>query len=410
MTASKQILISRVKEDESRIRISSMLDKELEYDLTISPSDSIVGNIYVGRVENIIDNLGAAFVRFKNDAPDARDNTGYLPLKDIDPNVVYSSHNDNKSMLRGGDLILVQVSKAPIKTKQAVLSGCISISGKYTVLSLGRKGIGCSRKIDKKLRRELIARFSHDFTFRSLADQGYGCLIRTRAADCISNDDAFAEARREIMEQVAALEEIIDSGRMRTAGSLIYEGSAGRDLLEAIVSSAGCLDTLSPEGRCELISSDRELMGMVCSLDLEEYNIDIRPFEKSLGKAELVFGLLGKLEHCSSKKVWLGSGGYLVIESTEAMHVIDVNSGSSGALKGNLFLNINIEAAIEAIRQIRVRGFKGMILIDFINMASREEYVELEKVIKRECKADPVKCTFIDFTGLGIAELVRRKS
>ena len=97
------------------------------------------------------------------------------------------------------------------------------------------------------------------------------------------------------------------------------------------------------------------------------------------GSINILYGLQTLLEKASIKKVWLSSGAYLVIESTEAMHVIDVNTGKAVDKKGNLFLDINIEAAIESARQIRLRNFSGMILIDFINMNEKKDYKLLER-------------------------------
>ena len=117
------------------------------------------------------------------------------------------------------------------------------------------------------------------------------------------------------------------------------------------------------------------------------------------------------IESVFVRRVWLKSGAYLIIDRTEAMHVIDVNSGkvSYKSSRADTFLKINLEAASEAARQIRIRNLSGMILIDFINMKRKEDYLILEDRLRDALKYDLTDCSFIDFTGLGIAEIVRRK-
>ena len=127
---------------------------------------------------------------------------------------------------------------------------------------------------------------------------------------------------------------------------------------------------------------------------------------------ECLYGLsetIRKLEECLQKKVWLKSGGYLVVEQTEAMNVIDVNTGKSITGKQNIFEQINLEAAAESLRQIRLRNLSGMIMIDFINMDDPDAYERLQSEIERLALLDPVRVQFADFTGLGIAELTRSK-
>ena len=120
-----------------------------------------------------------------------------------------------------------------------------------------------------------------------------------------------------------------------------------------------------------------------------------------------LYGLPSKLEEISRKRVWLKSGAYLVMEQTEALFVIDVNSGKDIASKKQLFLKTNLEAARESLRQIRLRNLSGMILIDFINLQDQKEQYQLESELQRLCRLDPIRTRFVDFTKLGIAEITR---
>lgn len=397
------------------VRISAFKDRELELSYTLQTDENIVGNIYVGHVENIVKNLKAAFVRFRKDGADMKDNTGYLPLSEVVPACILGRETDETSQLRNGDLVLVQVHKPAVKTKQVALTMFLSISGRFTALTLGRRGIGCSKKLEEKTRDFLVKRFRHDVGVRNAIGDSYGLILRTECA-AIAKDSKnlalFKEAAEEVSLLVKQLTELLHIAPSRAIGSCLFEIGAGEELSNRLSHSVVFLKRLLEEGEIEIVAEDAELCSLLSSGEFLKSHpeVPLRVRKKEEGSLSVLYGLGGQLEKASQRRVWLDSGAYLIIEATEAMHVIDVNTGKSIDKKGDLFLQINLEAAKECLRQIRLRNLSGMILIDFVNMPQKSDYDKLSAALKNDCSLDPVNCTFVDFTGLGIAEITRNKN
>lgn len=418
-----KILITK-SENSSAVRILSYDDNELVLNFTTGSDGNYVGNIYVGHVENIVTNLNACFVRFKSDSPKARDNIGYLSLEDIVPCCVIGRNYEESPKLRDGDIVLVQVSKPAVKTKQAFLTTKLSISGSYVAITLGQKGVGCSKKLPESRRKEIISLFKNDFSIKNRISDKYGLIARTKCIDV--HDDVFAygisqldTVRAEVDLLCDKIDEMVNIASGRSAGSCLYEMAIDSDFSDKLLN---CLNFyiqkksayenfLSIESQIEVVMDDAELFTMfnASSFHKEHLGVRARLLGNNDGTIRSLYGPSLDLEKLLQKKAWLKSGAYLVIESTEAMHVIDVNTGKSIGKKGNLFLDINIEAAIESARQIRLRNLFGMILIDFINMNDQKDYKKLEEVLKKELSFDPIKTIFVDFTKLGIAEITRIK-
>lgn len=465
-----------------KIRISAYDDNRLELTYTTCGSSDFVGNIYVGHVENIVKNIDAAFVRFKSDSSNVKENVGYLDLKDIVPACVLTRNFEDSPKLRNGDIVLVQVSKPAVKTKQVVLTTKISISGRYAAVTLGQKGTGCSKKLSEENRKDIIAILKHDFSIKNRLSDKYGLIARTeceglldlkRSADksrTQSKDDTseheqisnmkgaaleanpFDVVRKEVDVLCDKIDELIKIGATRKVATCLYETASDSDFSEKVLRCFNYYNHKSADNECaelcaseddsfdatdskdsisetteavnnklaeskepkndlEVVTDDTDLFSMfnASSFHADHPDVPARLHAPSDGKISTLYSLNSALDKASSKRVWLDSGAYLVIESTEAMHVIDVNTGKAVDKKGNHFLNINIEAAIESTRQIRLRNFSGMIMIDFINMKAKKDYKELEKVLCSELLSDPVSASFVDFTKLGIAEITRAK-
>ncbi len=370
-----KILISEYKHTPV---VTAFIDDKLEFLSFVRESD--LGNIYIGKVNHIVKNLDAAFIRFKDDE------IGYLPLKNIEPSCIVSSGHKGGE-IKSGDEIIVQVETEALKTKKCKLTTNLCVSGKYTVITLGRVGVGASLKLSDDIRKDIVERTRSDFNklieeySEKLADSGAGMIIRTNVSDIID-----------------------DSEKAR----------------ELVISDArGCLDRIS-----EYLSVGRS---RTCGSCISEKNIDQGPVEATTGKAiaflkarEItqpevindsgIHGINSKIESLLSNRVWLKSGAYLIIEQLESFNAIDVNTGKAIKGKENISEKVNFEAAEEIMRQIRLRNLTGMILIDFINMKNEESYEKLTEYIKALCRLDTVHTSFIDITGLGIMELTRNKN
>ncbi|RKM57172.1 hypothetical protein D6853_03920 [Butyrivibrio sp. X503] len=365
------IIISKYKDTPV---VTAFIGNKMEYLSFVRESD--IHNIYVGRVDHIVKNIDAAFVKY------TVDNIGYLPLKNITSACVLNKDFRKGDKLCNGDIVLVQVESEAVKTKKTKLTTNLSIPSKYSVITLGKTGIGASVKLPNDI-REMYTESVKDGYNKLLEDRKaslFGCdiglIIRTEALDL--GDEVRAEEVIKYSEEVTDLLcDILKQSRTRTQYSLIY--SAQNSDVDSHVNKATAF-----------------LKGRGIS--------DINIIEDSG-----IYGIPSKIEELCRNKVWLKSGAFLIIEQLESFNAIDVNTGK--AIKGDdIAKSVNNEAAVEIMRQIRLRNLTGMILIDFINMEDEDEKQKLIDKMKHLCKQDPIHTAFIDITGLGIMELIRNKN
>ncbi len=335
-----------------------------------------IGSIYIAKIIKIVPNLNAAFVDIGSKT------MGYLNLD--------ASENE----LRQGDDVMVQIKKAAVKTKDMAVSTDISISGKYTVLSLKDKKTGISKKITSVQRREELKKL-----FADESAEEFGIVVRTNA-DSASDD--------EIMDEYTYMKtlfmDIIARSVTRTCYSCLYEAP---DLFVSIIRDGKC-------GTADRIITDipEEYDTLRKAFpDKEEPGLNIELYNDPDIKLIKLLSIESCIKSALSKNVWLKSGGYIVIEPTEAMTVIDVNSGKAVDKKSQEknYLRINLEAAAEIARQLRLRNISGIIITDFINMQSEESNSRLFSVFRDELSHDPVTASLIDMTKLGLAEVTRMK-
>lgn len=350
-------------------KVISWLDVNSKMEM-LSVSDrvsDIIGNIYVGKVKHVLKNLDACFVEFQPDT------LGFLSHADVLPET---------KIVEGAD-IAVQVIKEASKNKEAVLSMRLSIAGVYSVVEIGKGELSISKKIIGDKRSELKAHFEGK-SFEN------NVIVRTNAG----NLDDISVLEKEIDDINKRIFEIKNNAITRTAKSLIYKAEP-----EYLRFLKGI-----PSDMYERVITDREDI----AADILEYNPviynDTYPFTK-------LYSLESKLDEVFSRQVWLKSGGNIVIDYTEAMCVIDVNTAKNISKKERETnaLKTNLEAAQEIMRQLRLRNISGMILVDFINMSEEDNLKKLVTCIKENAAKDNNRCDFVDFTKLGLAEIVRRK-
>ena len=338
-----------------------------------------IGTIYIGKVRNVVKNLNAAFVEYKPGV------NGYYSLNDNRLHV-FADGSVSDRTLKSGDEILVQVSRAAVKTKDAVLSGEITLTGRYAAVLSDQTKFGISAKIrDKKWKEDFRAKWN---------DSGVndcGLIIRTNAYET-----TFEMIRNEVNDLKIQLDKILHDASFRTPYSVLY-----------------CPDSFPKAKVRDLNRKETEEIITDISEIYEELSgseIPLRLYEDSYPLRAL-YHLETELDHATSKNVWLKSGGYLVIEPTEAMTVIDVNTGKNVDKKSpeDTYFKTNMEAAVEIAAQLRLRNISGIIIVDFIDMADEEHNTELLNSFKRILSSDPVKTTLIDMTSLGLVEITRKK-
>ena len=365
-------------------------ERIVEIRLESDQEKSILGNIYTGQVENIASNIQAAFVQIE---PGKR---CYYPLAEAQ-RAVFSAGRKGNGPLRPGDELLVQVSRDAMKGKLPALTSNLNFTGRYLVLTTGDKKFGLSSKLAQEDRHRLSGWLKEE---AERPDKAFGIIVRTNAADA---------SKEEILKELEWLKgryhKAVVQGRNRTCFSLVLEtepfyvaavrDAYGRDLDEII--------TDVPEIR-EMILGYLEEISPELKEKLRFYQDKLLPLYK-------LYRVETALDAIQKEKVWLNSGGFLVIQQTEAFVSIDVNSGKYTGKKKmeETFRKINLEAAAEIGRQLRLRNLSGIILIDFINMENPDHRDELFHVLQKLLRKDPVKSRAIDITPLHILEMTRKK-
>ena len=365
-------------------------ERIVEIRLESDQEKSILGNIYTGQVENIASNIQAAFVQIE---PGKR---CYYPLAEAQ-RAVFSAGRKGNGPLRPGDELLVQVSRDAMKGKLPALTSNLNFTGRYLVLTTGDKKFGLSSKLAQEDRHRLSGWLKEE---AERPDKEFGIIVRTNAADA---------SKEEILKELEWLKgryhKAVVQGRNRTCFSLVLEtepfyvaavrDAYGRDLDEII--------TDVPEIR-EMILGYLEEISPELKEKLRFYQDKLLPLYK-------LYRVETALDAIQKEKVWLNSGGFLVIQQTEAFVSIDVNSGKYTGKKKmeETFRKINLEAAAEISRQLRLRNLSGIILIDFINMENPDHREELFHVLQKLLRKDPIKSWAIDITPLHILEMTRKK-
>lgn len=384
----RKILIEKT---EGQIRTFFLENDEI-VEIHCAPADEesagrhLLGNIYVGKVKNIVPNIGAAFVEIESGV------NCYYDMKDAEHAVF--THKIGKKPLCIGDELVVQISKEAVKTKAPTVTGNISFTGRYAVLTHGNTRIGVSSKIPKKVREEYKERL------RQFQNDRFGIIVRTNAKDA-----PFQDVLDEISRLKAEYEKIMSAALTRVCFSC---------LRSAPPSYISDLKNVYMEGMEEIIVGDPELYTRIQAFfaaEIPEKEGLLRLYDDSAFPLGKLYSTQTAIEKALREKVWLRNGGYLVIQPTEALTVIDVNSGKSAGKGKNEegILKINLEAAREAARQIRLRNLSGIIIIDFINLESEENVGLLLKEFRMRLAGDPIQTTLVDITPLNLVEVTRKK-
>lgn len=351
----------------------------------------LLGNIYVGKVCNIVKNINAAFVEFQ------KGQMGYLALQPFSCPICTDSVVHSKGHILVGDEILVQVKKEAVKTKPPTLSGVLEFSGKYVVLLAGSRQISVSHKIkDKQVRSHL-----REFLGKHSEAGEFGLLARTNCAQA---------SKEEILGEIQDLKEkyqkLVGYGRHKTKFSCLYQAPAAWLL---------SMRDLYQDKSCSVITDSVEIY-QTAEAYLKgngwENQVSLSMWDNGHGKMDAVFDISKSLKKALQAKVWLKNGAYIIIQPTEALVSVDVNTGKAVSKKKDVqktFLKVNLEAAKEIAFQLRLRNLSGMILVDFIDMVSDEDNKTLLEVFREALAKDPVPANVVDMTKLGLVEVTRKK-
>lgn len=392
----KKIIIAKLKNAHAGVVFDLWDSREKACGLQIFQKDKpcYIGNIYIGHVRDVVKNIEAAFVEFDKDI------VGYLPLKSAAP-VFLNRKNTDK--VCEGDSIIVQVAKDRIKTKDAVLTANFELAGRLAVITHGKSGISVSAKIRdeqyKKEVRERLLKFMEEELMGGTSS--YSVIVRTEGYSA-----EFKEIVRELRELDAEYHRIIALAETRQKHYLLKQGDT--PVLRFVKGG------IESGKECEIITDDKEIYEYLLEKRSAEGHAGckVRFYEDKLLPLYKLYNLEGVFHEAYASKVWLRSGACLVIEYTEAMTVIDVNTGKceKGKSKEATFFQINLEAALEIARQIRVRNISGIIIVDFIDMEGEEDTRKLLEYTREVMSRDSVKTTVVDITKLHLMEITRKKT
>ncbi|MCI8484059.1 MAG: ribonuclease E/G [Lachnospiraceae bacterium] len=383
-----KLLITKLNR-KNQIYIATALYQDqtlLEVNLEPAGQQSILGNIYVGRVKNIVKNLNAAFIEIAPGIP------CYYPLEEMKHPLFVKKINSPK--LVQGDEVVVQIAQESSKSKPPKVTTNLNLTGKYLVLTSENTYIGISRKMDAAKREELKQELIFD------TNKEFGIVVRTNAASA-SKEEILAEYDQ-LKQEYLHLKE---TAPYRTVFSC---------LKKSIPEYLQTLQNVNQSQLDAVITDDLELFEHI-----QEYLMEFQPkdskklifYEDNAFPLDQAYRLNFHLQEALQEKVWLKSGGYLMIQPTEALTVIDVNSGKSVANKQvqEHYLKINLEAAKEVARQLRLRNLSGIIIVDFIDMKSSQSQEMLMQSLRDAVHTDSVPVQVVDMTKLNLVEITRKK-
>lgn len=439
----KKEIIINVEEDESRVAV--LEDSTLVQLFTERPSEqSIVSNVYKGRVNSILPGMQAAFVDI------GIDKAGFLHVDDVafdllamssgstpegrggrasqdsdlnpsefdvdaedeseeeDEGAVSKAERDKRRELRNkfrgrrpqiqdllqkGQEIMVQVAKDPIGTKGPRLTTRISLAGRSLVLMPLSNNVGVSRRISDSERGQMKA------LARKLKPAGMGLIIRT-----LGNGEGETEIKFEVEALKNRWAKIRRANEQVPAPTLLYKEEALterilREILAKDISQVVVDDKVVAQHIQDYVTS----FGLGEDVKVQAYTNSVPVFES--------YKLEKEIEKALRERVWLRSGGYLIIQHTEALTVVDVNTGKFVGKKSQdeTIFRTNIEAAVEVARQLRLRDIGGIIVIDFIDMENEDHKDKVYLALQESIKKDKAKTNILELTELGLVEMTRKR-
>ncbi len=389
-----QELLVNVEKDKKEILLVEN-GKLMERYVDEQGKERLEGNIYLGVVENVLPGMQAAFVNI------GKEKNTFIHIRDIIPKVSLETGNKNenfanyniKDYLKTGMPILVQVKKDSTNKKGARISAHLSIPGRFIVLIPEEKFITISQKIDSEDERERLKKI-----LKENMNKGYGAIIRTSAIG--QSRENILEDLKNVIEKYEEIQKEYAKQKKneRLEPVLIYKSE---DITQRVITDLMDKDLLT-------IKTNNEGVYDEIKSKLERNNKDI--------KVELqqdilnMYDLRKQLEDMENRKVWLKCGGFITIDKTEALTAIDVNSGKYTGKKDleNTIFTVNKEATIEIARQLRLRDIGGIIIIDYIDMQSKDNEEKIIELFEENLKKDRSKTQIVGFSKLNLLEMTRK--
>ena len=384
-------------------------------------TESVLDNIYLGRVKKVVPNIGAAFVEF------LPGKLCFLPLKDCREPILANRLYEGtfQGELKAEDEIAVQIVRDASGTKEYGATADLSFAGKYLVLTTGKRQTGFSAKLSKEQKALIRVLISEEEPFRDILKR-YGLVVRTNVISLLQNDcepcseyadtgmqgsvESLARVKEILLREVTFLAEQADNLKRNAPHRTCYS------ILKK--SETPYLKSLQNyyEWEYDRIETDddkifHELKQYLTENHLEAMLKKLVFYQDEMLPLSNLYSVETRLSEALDRKVWMKSGAYLVIDRAEALTCIDVNSGKCVDKKNpqEHYERINLEAAEEIAHQLMLRNLSGIIIIDFINMKSEEANRRVMQRLRTVLSRDPVKTDVIDMTPLGLVEVTRKK-
>ena len=378
---SQQIVIAE------QLRIAAVLSDERVDELIVAQGRYQIGDVYLGTVENVLPGIDAAFVNIGES-----EKNGFIHVTDLGPLRLKKGAAGITELLEPRQKVLVQVMKEPTGTKGPRLTGNLALPGRYLVLQPHGQGVNISRRIGSEAERNRLRALGV-----LVKPPGAGLLIRTEAEGI--SDDLLIDDLEALLRQWEAIQQAAETAappvllnRDEDFIHRILRDHMGPDLARVVVDDSAAVGRvtsfLGQEGTDVLVEAHGEPTEL-----LEHYKVN------------------AAIRDALKPRVDLPSGGYVIIEPTEALTVIDVNSGSftRSANARETVLWTNCEAAIEIARQLKLRNIGGVIIIDFIDMDSRRDQLQLLEHFTGAVRDDAARPQIAQLTELGLVELTRKR-
>ncbi len=380
-----------VRESHEKVQIGVLEDQILvEHYVAESQSASLIGNIYLGKVQNVLPSMEAAFV----DIGKGRNAVLYSGEVDWDAAETGNQPRKIELALKTGDKVLVQVTKDPVGQKGARLTSQISLPGRYLVYVPGGNMNGISRKLPDKERQRLKA------ILKELLPADAGVIVRT-AAEGATEEQLGLDVKR-LTEQWQTIGKKSEKGK---APSLLHTES---DQLIKIIR-----DVFNEDFQSMVVQGEKTLASVTDYLESVAPELKQRlSVHKSNEDIFDHFRIGDQINKALERKVYLPSGGSLVIDRTEAMTVVDVNTGKFIGSGGNLEETVtknNLEAAEELVRQLRLRDIGGIVVVDFIDMTLESNREQVQRRLMECLSRDRTKHQVAEVTSLGLIQMTRKK-
>ena len=351
------------------------------------------GNIYLGKIQNVLQGMQAAFVDIGE-----KKNT-FIHIKDILPKVDTKTedpeeavkNNNIKDIVKVGMPILVQVKRDSTNKKGARVSTHINLAGRFCVIMPGVKFITISQKIEKeKERKRLIEIIEKNLP------EGVGIIVRT-SAEGKKEEDIIKDMKQTIGKWENIRKQ---ANQEKSMPQLVYENS---DIVKSIL-----VDLIYQDIARIIVNREKEKKEIEKTLQENEQQIEV--VLKKQDSILDMYDLSTQLEKIENRKIWLKCGGFITIDKTEALTAIDVNSGKYIGTKSleQTVYTVNKEASIEIAKQLRLRDIGGIIIIDYIDMKEKEHKEKIIQVLQENLKQDRSKTQIVGFTELNLLEMTRK--